>query len=1017
MQTFNIKKNMKRTIFFTLFHIIVSAWICLAQYNNIPVTVNNALNINQYATTVSSPQVSQMERYISYPVNLSNGLVDISIPMYDIKTKNISLPLSLKFHASGLRTDEREGSFGLRWALDAGGFISRKIKGYPDDGIYQFSQSVASALYSPDIATLYSATSGKPVSLYPPPSYAPVSVTCEDTEYDLFSYCLPNGKSGSFILKDSSHVKIPITMPYEPVKIECIYGGSLTTSFTGIVAIYLTDANGDQYRFGLDTSIQETTYANRSDLYNIESSDNNVYTWHLNSIISSDKQDTISFGYTYLTTLASYEQKTITMNCNPSEILFIGDYGGWGPTTATALIDDALFGTPFYEESVTSANPMVVVISYINFPGGKVKFNYNANTTNHPTMINTIEVVNSEQTTIRKLTFDYKKNESGKFTLLNAVNFCDLSTGNAIKRYAIDYYDSSTVPGYGDLMNYSDWWGYYSANATPFLDETISVYRLNSGGQITLGTKHIEGCSSKFSDAESMKIGMVKTITYPSGGSTTYEYEGNENRSKPCGGLRIKSITHTHSSGIAEKRSYEYLYNYTPDYLMPPASGTQNLFSEIKVWCNTITADPTGGLQTYPYGARYSRLTFYDRIPDKYYDFKSNIVCYGTVKEIYENQSDNIGSIVYDYETNTLDNYQYTFNYNNYYRYSMDSKDYISPKGFWKNANLLVKSVYNKNNQLVKESTYSYKTISKESVYDMPVFRFLYHELYYSSSYQVAFDTSCDFYNYGINNSFGYVNQEYTSGAERLETETETTYNTNGTITSVKDIEYDSTYLLPISETYHNSVSGDNKSMQYTYSFQYAGAPYDSMVKQHILTPVVEKSILKNNTLLEKVINNYYQWSNYVFQPKTVQYQQNGYPIETRFQFLYSSGNQLREIVKDDAQKIVLLYNAYDEPVVKIENASYSDIVGVIGQTIIDRIAKSFVVSASDMATINTLRSLLSNAMVSTYTYAPLIGMVTATDPRGITTNYTYDTFNRLMNIQNDDRKILNEYRYHSYNQ
>ena len=61
-----------------------------------------------------SPQVSMMQRYGTYPVDLSTGLVDISIPLYTIQTSQLTLPLGISFHPSGLKANEREGLLGIR---------------------------------------------------------------------------------------------------------------------------------------------------------------------------------------------------------------------------------------------------------------------------------------------------------------------------------------------------------------------------------------------------------------------------------------------------------------------------------------------------------------------------------------------------------------------------------------------------------------------------------------------------------------------------------------------------------------------------------------------------------------------------------------------------------------------------------------------------------------------------------------------------------------------------------------
>jgi YD repeat-containing protein len=56
--------------------------------------------------------------------------------------------------------------------------------------------------------------------------------------------------------------------------------------------------------------------------------------------------------------------------------------------------------------------------------------------------------------------------------------------------------------------------------------------------------------------------------------------------------------------------------------------------------------------------------------------------------------------------------------------------------------------------------------------------------------------------------------------------------------------------------------------------------------------------------------------------------------------------------------------------------------------------------------------------MVTSYTYEPLVGITSMTDPRGYKTTYKYDEFNRLQYVKDAEGNILseNEYKYRTQN-
>jgi YD repeat-containing protein len=104
-------------------------------------------------------------------------------------------------------------------------------------------------------------------------------------------------------------------------------------------------------------------------------------------------------------------------------------------------------------------------------------------------------------------------------------------------------------------------------------------------------------------------------------------------------------------------------------------------------------------------------------------------------------------------------------------------------------------------------------------------------------------------------------------------------------------------------------------------------------------------------------------------------------------------------------------------PVARIINASYSDVMSQIpgGQNTIDKITSDSVLSNEAITQLNALRAKLPQSQVFTYTYRPLVGPLTETDPKGFTVYYTYDSFGRLKQIyyiENGEVKIKELYEY-----
>jgi YD repeat-containing protein len=134
-------------------------------------------------------------------------------------------------------------------------------------------------------------------------------------------------------------------------------------------------------------------------------------------------------------------------------------------------------------------------------------------------------------------------------------------------------------------------------------------------------------------------------------------------------------------------------------------------------------------------------------------------------------------------------------------------------------------------------------------------------------------------------------------------------------------------------------------------------------------------------------------------------------PLEAKVRFLsYDVFENPLELKQENGNVVSYIWgHGKTQPIAKIENATYTQIAAALGITVAT--LKGY--TESNITALNSLRTLLPNAMVTTYTYLPLIGVKTITDPRGYTMQYEYDAFGRLKQVKDMAGNILSENQYH----
>ena len=222
-----------------------------------------------------SPEAANLGKYGSHPVSLNTGTPSISIPLYEIKGDNISLPITISYHAGGIKVKEVASWVGLGWVLNAGGVITRNVRGRPDeDNSHGYFRNIS--LYNTWKANgqwnSFNHTTGNPVYDFK----IGVALGDEDIEPDeyLFNF---GGYSGRIFHNENRKA---IIFPYQDFKIERRNEGTV-----GSDTWIITSPEGTKYTFNdIETSGGPGTYHSSS--------------WFLSSIASADGKEIISFSYT-----------------------------------------------------------------------------------------------------------------------------------------------------------------------------------------------------------------------------------------------------------------------------------------------------------------------------------------------------------------------------------------------------------------------------------------------------------------------------------------------------------------------------------------------------------------------------------------------------------------------------------------------------------------------------------------------------------------------------------------------
>src|SRR5262245_40303503 len=80
---------------------------------------NSDVNLNQFVPP--SPTAEAIAKFGEIPVSPYTGIANISIPLYEVKNKELTVPITLAYHSGGVKVEEEASWVGLGWSLLSGG--------------------------------------------------------------------------------------------------------------------------------------------------------------------------------------------------------------------------------------------------------------------------------------------------------------------------------------------------------------------------------------------------------------------------------------------------------------------------------------------------------------------------------------------------------------------------------------------------------------------------------------------------------------------------------------------------------------------------------------------------------------------------------------------------------------------------------------------------------------------------------------------------------------------------------
>lgn len=530
-KTKSIKRN--RLALFCHFFILFSG------LNLTNVTAGDGLNLRLNKLYSPAPNAADLGRFSAVQVGMFTGTAKYSIPLYEFKTPNLTLPITLEYASNGLVVDKISSWVGFDWTLNVGGVINRYRKGKVDrpgqrppyltntDGINWYSMTLTE----------------KAEYLYG------LQRDPQDIEPDEFTFSFMN-YSGKFVFDELGEIR---QIPYSNIKIETNTTGSQFNYFK------ITTPDGVIFTFDL---IGYTTLPG----------DSYPSSYYLTQI-THPNGEVINFKYTSI---------------NLNQYLGVCQ-------TATTVVQQAtgLLPPVSLDEVTTSVNSFssnVIYLDTIQFPNiGSIvfeKYNNDARQDNSGDYeLKKIKILDNSGSPVKSFEFFHQfpsgsssyvsktttelgitesNSEHNKRMFLDSLQIQSSNSAEPrISSYVFNYNNLTELPPRYSFSQ--DHWGYFNGKYNSdfaIITEVPSNYR-------GLFSNLIPSTADRSSNYLFAQKGMLQKIIFPTGGYTTIEYEAHKDYyNNILGGCRVVR-TKTYVSPLSSPAIVKYIYSGSQTSLNP----------------------------------------------------------------------------------------------------------------------------------------------------------------------------------------------------------------------------------------------------------------------------------------------------------------------------------------------------------------------------------------------------------------------------------------------------------------